>query len=195
MLVELRLVYDPSDPEEAAAMADPLASIMGWLAQHGVATAVRSPVGDIVANIPASALVPAETKPARTRASRGNGKAAAAKEVPAAQADETDAVAEAEPEAATAEAEAAPAPALDEDPFSDSNPVPAPERSPEEAKARALALLRHVYTRPGGGADAVKKLQKVHKVTKFADVPVKDGLGLLVEAERLARDFSVSLPG
>lgn len=180
-MIEVRPLIDWNDLEQVARFADPLAKVTGFLTVMGIPHRVVTN-GAAPAPVPATASAVAEEISAALKAPPPPKKAAA--------------------KAKAVNPTPAPAPDLMPDldplpePFPDDAPAPeaALERTDEEKKHRALALLRHVYTSPGGGADAVKKLQKAHKVAKFADVSLDDANMLLVEAEKLARDFNVVLP-
>jgi len=178
-IIEINPLLDWSDIEQVARFADPLAKVTGFLTVMGIPHRVVTPNG--TGGGGGGELV-GVTEPAPATPQVAKPPAAAAKKAPK-----------------PAKAAAPLMPDLEQsaaEPFPDDapEPEPVPERNDEEKKHRALALLRHVYVAPNGGADAVKKLQKAHKVAKFADVSLDDADMLLVEAEKLAREFRVNLP-
>jgi hypothetical protein len=186
MLVEIKVSADVP----VAELADPLLHFLRDLSRMGASTNVvlpdpRQPELDLVrVNVPPieepapeqAEAEPVEPPPAKRVTRQRNGSAKAAP----APAPELEVV-----------------PDLDADPFADETPTTSAgtERSDAEKKNRALGLLRHVWARGPGGADAVKKLQKTRGLTRFDDVPLTEAGVLLSEAERLATIFKVSLPG
>ena len=91
------------------------------------------------------------------------------------------------------------------DPFDDPLPEdePAPmdakanggaKKTPAECQASGLAILRQVYGTPGG-ADHVKALQKVEKVSKFGDVTLDRWPAIHAKALALAKQMKIDVSG